>query len=238
MLASALPARLPARLLARLPAIRLAALMLILWTQPSLSQSPALDLQGVLPGGKAVVSVSGGAPKIVQAGATLGDLKVLSVESQAIVVESDGQKSRITLGAGPLRLQSPAGTTDREPAGGRALLTADARGHFVTTGFVNGKPQTFLVDTGASIVALSTADARRLGLNLEKGRIVQANTANGQAYGTAIRLDSLKIGGIVMHNVEAWVMDNLSGPGLLGMTFLNRTSMQRDAGTMTLVKRY
>lgn len=206
-----------------------------------LAASPAasgqsLELQGVLPGGKAVVATAGSAPKIVQAGAVIGDVRVVSVEASAILVESAGRRSRIELGAGPLRLAPSAGASATGDS--RVVLTADSRGHFITTGYVNGRAQTFLVDTGASIVALSAADARRLGLDIEKGRVVQANTANGPTYGMAIRLDTLKVGGIVLHNVEAWVLDNLAGPALLGMTFLNRTAMQRDGGTMTLVKRF
>ena len=103
---------------------------------------------------------------------------------------------------------------------------------------MNGKPQQFLVDTGASIVAISSADAKRLGVIMTNARTVQANTANGVTYGLAVKLDSLRVGDIMAYNVEAWVLDNLDGPALLGNTFLNRVSMTRDAGTLVLKKNF
>ncbi len=214
--------------------------LVVLFT--TVSGSPALaqeiDLQGILPGGKAVVSIAGGSPRIVQAGAMLDGAKITAVDANSIMVESAGKKFRVELGAGPMRLQAASAANGSGSGAGKVVLTADSRGHYVTTGFINNKPQQFLVDTGASIVAVSKADAIRLGLNLAKGRTVQANTANGLAYGTAIRVDRLRIGDITVHDVETWVLDELSGPALLGMTFLSRTAMQQEGGILTLVKRY
>lgn len=215
----------------------LAIFVLTLAALPVAALAQSVELQGVLPGGKAVVSVAGSPPRIVQAGAMLDGAKLVSVDSQAIVLESGGRQQRVVLGAGPLKT-APPGAVAGEGGSGRAVLSADSRGHFLTTGYVNGKPQPFLVDTGASIVALSKGDATRLGINLANGKTVVANTANGQAYGTAVRIDTLRIGDIVVHNTEAWIMDNLAGPALLGMSFLNRTAMQREGGTLTLIKRY
>jgi aspartyl protease family protein len=226
------------RALNRRKALELTAASLLMAGAYAEAAGQAIDLQGILPGGKAVVSVAGGAPKIVQSGAVVEGTKIIAVEANSITVEATGKKFRIELGAGPLRLQtanpgSPVGSN-----AGRVVLTADSRGHYITTGFINNKPQQFLVDTGASIVAISKADALRLGLNLANGRTVQANTANGQAFGTAIRVDSLRIGEITLNNVETWVLDDLAGPALLGMTFLSRTAMQQEGGSLTLVKRY
>jgi aspartyl protease family protein len=214
----------------------IAALLIV--STVSTAYAQAIDLQGILPGGKAVVSVAGGAPKIVQSGALVDGAKIITVEANSILVEAAGKKFRIELGAGPMRLPAASTGSSDGSGAGRVVLTADSRGHYVTTGFVNNKPQQFLVDTGASIVALSKADALRLGLNLANGRTVQANTANGRAYGTAIRIDSLRIGEITVNNVETWVLDDLAGPALLGMTFLSRTAMQQEGGSLTLVKRY
>lgn len=212
------------------------ALLVLLTALPALAAAQSVELQGLLPGGKAVVSVAGAAPRIVQAGALLDGARLVSVDAQAIVLESGGRQQRVVLGSGPLKTAPVAAVAGE--GGGRAVLSADSRGHFLTTGYVNGKPQPFLIDTGASIVALSKSDASRLGINLANGKTVVANTANGQAFGTAVRIDTLRIGDIVVHNTEAWIMDNLAGPALLGMSFLNRTAMQREGGTLTLIKRY
>ncbi len=226
------------RALNRRKALELTAASLLMAGAYAEAAGQAFDLQGILPGGKAVVSVAGGAPKIVQSGAVVEGTKIIAIEANSITVEAAGKKFRIELGAGPLRLQSANAGNTSASGTGRVVLTADSRGHYITTGFINNKPQQFLVDTGASIVAISKADAHKLGLNLANGRTVQANIANGQAFGTAIRVDSLRIGEITLNNVETWVLDDLAGPALLGMTFLSRTAMQQEGGSLTLVKRY
>ena len=197
-----------------------------------------VDLQGVLPGGKAVLSINGGTSRMVASGQLLDGIKLIAVDSDSATIEIDGKRERITMGSAPYR--APVINASAQPAGntGKAVLSADSRGHFVTTGFVNGKPQQFLVDTGASIVAISSADAKRLGVIMTNARTVQANTANGVTYGLAVKLDSLRVGDIMAYNVEAWVLDNLDGPALLGNTFLNRVSMTRDAGTLVLKKNF
>lgn len=197
-------------------------------------------LQGVLPGGKAVLSINGGSSQVMSSGQVVDGVKLLSSDGDSATVEVGGRRERILLGAAPYRGRAPetGNAAVAAETTGKAVLAADSRGHFITTGYINGKPQQFLVDTGASIVALSSFDAYRLGLNLKNARTVQANTANGATYGLAIKLDSLKIGDIVVNNVEAWVLDNLAGPALLGNTFLNRLSMTREAGTLVLTKRF
>ena len=118
------------------------------------------------------------------------------------------------------------------------MLTAGGRGHFVTTGQVNGASMRFLVDTGASSVALGASDARRLGIDLTRAEQVVVNTANGQTVASRVKLDSVRVGEIVVMNVDAMVHSTEMPFALLGMSFLNRMEMQRDGDTMTLKKRY
>jgi aspartyl protease family protein len=209
-------------------------------TAPGPQTRPAplqIDLQGILPGGKAVLSVNGGASRVLANGQSLDDIKLLAVDDNSITIEINGKRERIVMGSAPYRAPV-ANTASGAGATGKATLTADSRGHFVTTGYVNGKAQQFLVDTGASIVAISSFDAQRIGLNMTNARTVQANTANGATYGLAVKADSLRIGDITVFNIEVWVLDNLAGPALLGNSFLNRLSMTRDAGTLVLTKRF
>jgi aspartyl protease family protein len=196
-----------------------------------------IDLQGILSGGKAVLSVNGGASRVLASGQSLDDMKLLAVDGDSITIEINGKRERIVMGSAPYR--APVAKDDGSAgATGKAVLSADSRGHFVTTGYVNGKTQQFLVDTGASIVAISSFDAKRIGMNMTNARTVQANTANGMTYGLAVKADSLRIGDITLFNIEVWVLDNLAGPALLGNSFLNRLSMTRDAGTLVLTKRF
>jgi aspartyl protease family protein len=118
-------------------------------------------------------------------------------------------------------------------------LGADPRGHFVTMGSINGGSVRFLVDTGATLVALPAAEARRLGINYLQGQRGQVQTANGAAVAYRVKLDTVRIGDIEVNNVDAVVSEgDTMGVTLLGMSFLNRMEMKRDGQSMTLTKRY
>ena len=119
------------------------------------------------------------------------------------------------------------------------VLAADTRGHFLTEGQVNGAPIRFLVDTGATMISLPFAEARRLGIDMSKGQQGTAMTANGPAVVYRVKLDTVRIAGLELHNVDALVHE---GPGLnvalLGMSFLSRVEMLREGERLTLTKRY
>ena len=120
----------------------------------------------------------------------------------------------------------------------RVTLIADARGHFVTTGSINGATVTFLVDTGATMVSMGITDARRIGLNYLAGERGMSRTANGAARVYRVKLDSVKVGDISLSNVDALVHEADMPWVLLGMSFLNRLEMTRQGDDLTLVKRY
>jgi len=119
----------------------------------------------------------------------------------------------------------------------RVALSADARGHFITPGSINNRPTQFLVDTGASVVAIGQAEADRLGLSYRTGQPVTLRTANGTAPGWALKLATLRIGDVTAYEVDAVVTPSAMPAVLLGNSFLNRFSMRRDGDTMLLVKR-
>jgi len=188
-------------------------------------------------GGKAQISVGGGKPVMLSAGQTSPEgVKLVSADSSAAIVEFQGRRLTLAPGAGS-RLgggASPSGSS-----GSSVTLTADRQGHYVTLGQVNGGTVQFLVDTGATSIALPSAEARRLGINYLNGLRGYTQTANGKAAAYRITLDTVKVGDITLHNVEAVVLE---GDGLkialLGMSFLNRTEMKRDGQALTLIKRF
>lgn len=108
---------------------------------------------------------------------------------------------------------------------------------FTSQGKINGKPVEFLVDTGASTIALSSAQADRIGLRYQDGIRTYASTASGTAPMYLVKLDSVSLQGITLHNINAGVIDG-SYPitPLLGMTFLSRLTMQRKGKMMLLEK--
>ncbi|MBV9562925.1 MAG: TIGR02281 family clan AA aspartic protease [Bradyrhizobium sp.] len=111
------------------------------------------------------------------------------------------------------------------PSGTRSLsIPRDIRGHFATEGRINGQRIGFMVDTGASVVALNETSAARFGLRPPPGQYtLNVTTANGTIKGARARLDALDIGGLVVRDVEALVLpDEALSENLLGLSFLSR----------------
>ena len=138
----------------------------------------------------------------------------------------------------PLRVGQHAIGTAAADGSGRIVMTADNQGHFVTTGSVNGVAVRFLVDTGATMISLGASDARRVGVDFNRGQKGMTQTANGQSVVSKVQLDTVRIGDVTLHNVDAVIHQTEMPVALLGMSFLNRMEMQRDGSTMTLKRRF
>jgi len=194
------------------------------------AQAADISVIGVFPG-KAVLVIDGASPKTYSVGATVsGGIKLVAVGRDHAVFEANGKKEKIDLGEHVNRIA---------PSGGASVtLQADSRGHFLVQGQINGGTTRMLVDTGASYVALPSADAIRLGIDYKKGRRGYVNTANGVAPVYQVTLDSVKVGNIVLNQVDGLVQENGLSIILLGMSFLNRTEMRRDGEQMVLTKRF
>lgn len=117
-------------------------------------------------------------------------------------------------------------------------LASDSRGHYWAQGAVNGASIRFMVDTGATLVAISADEAKRAGVDYRAGRPIQISTANGIITAYLVTLDRISIGGIVLHGVEASVHEGGLGVALLGMSFIKRLEMRREADQLVLHKRY
>lgn len=190
-----------------------------------------MGLAGLFPG-KVLLTINGGAPRIVAVGAKTDEgVKVLAVEGETATLEIDGRKRVLRVGQNVAAQPSGSGPPS-------VVLTADARGHFFTTGSINGTSVRFLVDTGASMVSIGAGDARRMGIDPSKGEPGVVSTANGQVMVSRVKLNSVRVGDVVLNNVDALVHQTDLPISLLGMSFLNRMEMQRSGDTMTLIKRY
>jgi aspartyl protease family protein len=195
-------------------------------------QGHAADISviGVFPG-KAVLVIDGGSPKTYSVGNTVASgIKLVSVGTNGAVFDANGKKQSIDLGEHVNRI-SPSATSS-------VTLQADERGHFSVQGQINGGTVRMLVDTGASMIALPSADAVRLGIDYKKGQPVYINTANGTTTAYKVRLNSVKVGDIVLNQVDGVVQESGLPFVLLGMSFLNRTEMRRDGEQMVLTKRF
>ena len=115
----------------------------------------------------------------------------------------------------------------------QVVLQRNRAGHYVAGGRINGEPVVFMVDTGATDVALSLPLARRLGLRLRPGGV--SVTANGRVETWRTRLDSVDLGGLVLRDVRASVLPNMPGEEvLLGMSYLKHLELIQRDGTLTL----
>ena len=184
-------------------------------------------------GSRAILIVNGAPPKTVAVGETFQGVRLVSLQGEQAVVESGGKRAT-------LRMDTPVSIGGGGGSGGgnRIVLPADSRGHFMTQGAINGRPVTFMLDTGATTVALSAADAQRIGLDYSKGQRVQMSTANGVAMGYKLRLQSVRVGDVEVYDIDAIVSQQPMPFVLLGNSFINRFSMRRDADQMVLENRY
>jgi aspartyl protease family protein len=190
-------------------------------------------LIGLMGGSAAVLAVGGGEPKTVKVGQKWSGVTVVSVDrsqSQA-VVEIDGKPRVLKIGQ---HYRAAVAPSSRQSV----TLAADTRGHFVAEGAINGNPVRFLVDTGASTIALPASDAVRLGIDYRKGRRGFSSTANGVVPIYVLTLDTVRLGSIELTGVEAAVIEQGLDIALLGMSFLNRVEMKRDGHVMTLTRRF
>ncbi|WP_372527450.1 TIGR02281 family clan AA aspartic protease [Piscinibacter sp.] len=183
-------------------------------------------------GDKALLVING-TPRTIAVGATQQGVKVVSVSANEAVVDLSGKRVALQLGGAPVNL----GGATSDGTGSQIVLTAGLGGHFVTSGSINGKAVQFLVDTGASMVAMGQADADRLGLNYKNGPRGMVNTANGSVPVHRTSLNVVRIGDVQVYNVEAIVMPAQMDTILLGNSFLTRFQMKRENDRMTLDRR-
>lgn len=197
---------------------------------PVLAAAQEVGLAGIM-GSKAMLMVNGGEPQAVAIGQSLDGVKLLSVQGDQVVVEVGGKKR-------PLRVGQHAIGVSNGDGSGKITMTADGQGHFYTTGTINGTSVRFVVDTGATMISLGATDAKRIGLDFNRGEKMISHTANGQTVVSKLQLDTVRLGDITLHGVDAVIHQNEMPIALLGMSFLNRMEMQRDGSTMTLKKRF
>lgn len=193
----------------------------------------SVALSGML-GAKALLVVDGSAPKSVAVGESHRGVKVLSTSADQAVVEVGGSRQTLRMGEAPVS----TGGSAEGAANGKIVLHAGSGGHFLTQGQINGRAVTFLVDTGASTVAMSVADAERIGLAYKSGQSVRMNTANGVTSGWLVKLTSVRLGQVDVYNVDAVVSPAAMPYVLLGNSVLTRFQMTRTNDQLVLDKRY
>ena len=207
-------------------ALRLSAAALAVVCAGATAQT--VSLSGSM-GDKALLIIDG-APRTLAVGATQQGVKLVSVTAHEAVVMVKDKRLTLPLGGAPSNLGGAAS----EGTGSQIVLTAGLGGHFVTGGSINGRAVQFVVDTGASVVSMSEADANRIGLNYKNGQRGIANTANGQVIAHRASLTVVRIGDVQVYNVEALVLPAPMPAILLGNSYLTRFQMKRENDRLTL----
>ncbi|MES2072480.1 MAG: TIGR02281 family clan AA aspartic protease [Pseudomonadota bacterium] len=197
----------------------------------SSAHAASIGVVGLFPG-KAVLVIEGNAPKTYAVGSNLGDgARLVAADENTATIETNGKRQVLAIGQHVHRSSAATG-------GSSVTLQADMRGHFMANGQINGGSVSMLVDTGASLIALPASEATRLGIQYRKGQMGRASTANGLVTVYRVQLDTVKVGDVELHQVEAMVQETGLPLILLGMSFLNRMEMRRDGEQMVLTKRF
>jgi aspartyl protease family protein len=182
---------------------------------------------------KAILTIDG-ARRVLKAGdASPEGVKLVSTDTQEelATVEIEGKPEVLRLGV------VISGFTSARR--GSVILYPERGGHFFADGLINGVSVRFMVDTGATTIAMSSAAASRIGLDYRKvGRPGAASTASGFVRTYNLKLNTVQIGEITLHNVDAGVVEgNHPTEILLGMSFLGQLDMKRDSEKMELTHR-
>ncbi len=184
-------------------------------------------------GSKALLLIDG-KPRNVAVGTSVDGVRLVAVTGTDAVVEVQGKRVTLQLGGGQVNLGGKAGPE----TGGVIVLTAESSGHFFTSGTINGKTVRFVVDTGATTVAMGQDEADRIGLDYKSGQRSYVGTANGAVPAYRLALSSVRVGDVQLYNVDATILPAAMPYVLLGNSFLNRFQMRRDNDRMTLERRF
>lgn len=188
---------------------------------------------------KALVIINGGSPQSLSAGQTSNGVKLISADSTSGTFIVEGKRQVLKMGQAASVAAGAAPAASEGGTNSPVTLYADANGHFLGNLSINGVSLKYLVDTGATTVALNSGDAKYAKIDYEKGQRVNMSTANGMVSAYLVTLNTLKIGTIVLNNVQATVNEGGSpAVVLLGMTAQNRLDLKRENSILTLSKKY
>ncbi|MCM8856418.1 MAG: TIGR02281 family clan AA aspartic protease [Candidatus Thiodiazotropha sp.] len=182
---------------------------------------------------KAMVSVDGVRRLLKLNQPSPEGLRLISATSKEAVIELNGERQTYPLGGHiTTRFSKPEQLT--------AKVWRDQAGAYTTVGTINGLTVNFLVDTGATAVAMHANQAKRLGISYRlEGSPIYVSTANGTTPAYDVVLDRVQVGDITLRQIRGFVIDS-NGPGrvLLGMSFLNRVKMEDQGSVLILEQRF
>ena len=191
-----------------------------------------VSMAGSIGDSKALLMING-APHTLAVGSTIKGVTLKRVMQGQAEVEVGGKTLLVAIGGAPASVGTGGGggATGRE-----ILIAAGPGGHFIASGQINGKPVQFMVDTGATVIAMGRQEAERIGVDWKKGQPSMGQTAAGVVTAYSVSLTSVRIGDVEVFGVNAMVLPAEMPFVLLGNSFLSRFSMRRDSNVMKLEK--
>jgi len=198
----------------------------------SVSADTRVNIVGLF-SSKAVMMINGGKPQTLSVGQTVDGVKLIAADSSSATLLIEGKTTRLGMG------QAASVGEASSNSNASVTLYASSGGHFVSECKINGAALKFLIDTGATTVALNSGDAKFAKIDYKKGEPVLVSTANGVVTAYRVTIANLKIGNITLSQVEGSVLEGgFPSVVLMGMSALNRMEVKHQGSTMTLTKKY
>lgn len=179
--------------------------------------------------GRAMLSVDG-TPRMLRVGESSPEgVRLVAASASQAVIDIGGRRQTLAPGR-------DAGTRFSQPVRREVPVARNARNEYLVIGTINSRQLNLLVDTGANVIAMNSAEARRLGIDYrlygEPGRV---QTASGEVDAWTLMLERVELSGIVVRNVRASVLEGAYPTrALLGMSWLGRVSMREENGVLYL----
>ena len=194
------------------------------------AHAASVSFSGML-GDKALLIIDGQA-RGVAVGATVQGVKLVRLDGTQAQVEADGKITILRLGGG-----AKVAGGDVGGSGSRIVIPVGVGGHYGGTASINGHPIQYIVDTGATSIAMGADVASQLGLDYNDSTAAAAMTANGAVAARKLTLNKVTIGDVTIFNVECMVVPQSMPVVLLGNSFLSHFQMHSDSDTLVLDKR-
>ncbi len=215
----------------RFPLGRILIALSLLGATHSVGAATKLALQALFKD-KAIVLVDG-SRRVLKLGETSREgitLVATDTKAETATVAFDGTTQVLRLGM--VAAASAGGK-------GQVTLYAGGGGHYFADGFINDAPVKFLVDTGATVIAMSSNDAARAGIDYKRtGKQEIVSTASGMARSYAVKIGKIQVGEITLFNVDGSVIEGkYPQQPLLGMSFLGQLDMKREGDKLELRQR-
>ena len=215
-----------------LPSIKISvAILLLNFIFVQLSFAADIIVLGLFKN-KAIVKIDGKQRVLKKGKKSPEGILLISADSDVAILNVNGKEQEYKLGR-------HVGTSFKKKKLAEATIMP-INGMYTTAGFINGQTVNFLVDTGATWIAMNSNQARSLGINFRyEGKRSFVSTANGVVPVYRITLNKVRVGEIELTNVDAGVLEGNSPPEvLLGNSFLNRVEMQRKGQVMLLRQKF